>query len=199
MLRMLYVRNIVTRSSVGDTRTRILDAAFAALSTYGLGRMSLEDVAREAGLSRQTVYRYFGTKNELIAAAVLREEETFIAGVRAASEPHRDLRPAIEACIRRSLEMARAHPLLDRLLESEPEALLPFLTTGAGPVLSASHAVMVELLGERLPHLSAAEVHRAADTASRLLISYAINPPDDPIDEVASGLADLLVHGLKPN
>ena len=34
---------------------------------------------------------------------------------------------------------------------------------------------------------------------TRLIISYAINPSDDPLEEVASELADLLVHGLKPS
>lgn len=179
------------------TRERILDAAFAALTAHGLGRMSLEDVAREAGLSRQTVYRYFGGKDALITACILREEEGFIARVAEAASAHEEVRPALEAAITTMLRAAREHPLLDRLLATEPEALLPFLTTGAGPVLSAARPLLEQLFTSRLPHLSAQTVRRVADLTTRLFISYAINPPDDAVEDVATGLADLLLNGLK--
>lgn len=183
--------------SVSGTQERILDGALAAMSTYGLARMSLEDVAREAGLSRQTVYRYFGSKHALVAACVLREEQHFIERIRTATQPHSDARPAIEAAIAAMLNAAREHPLLDRLLATEPETLLPFLTTGAGPVLSAARPVLEDLFTKRLPHLEETTLTRVADLTTRLFISYAINPPEDSVEELASGLADLILEGLK--
>jgi AcrR family transcriptional regulator len=179
------------------TRERILDAALAVASQHGLARLSVDLVAREAGTSRQTVYRAFGSREGLISATILREEEGFIAAVAAAADEHADIRPAMEAAIAAGLQHARAHPLLDRLLGTEPEALLPFLTTGAGPVLSAARPALESLLAERLPHLSPATIRRAADATTRLFVSYAINPPDDPVDDVAAGLADLICNGLK--
>ena len=184
-------------SAPPSTHDRILNAAFAAMASHGLAKVSLEDVAREAGMSRQTVYRYFGSKEALVTAAILREEQGFLDRMAEAVESHRDLRPAMEAAIVAGLRAAREHPLLDRLLATEPEALLPFLTTGGGPVLSAARPAIQALLEQRLPHLEATTLRRAADTATRLFISYAINPPDDDIDEVAAGLADLILHGLK--
>jgi AcrR family transcriptional regulator len=121
-----------------DTRTRILDATIAVLSRAGLSRLTLEDVAAEADVSRQTLYRYFGSRDALISATVLREEEDFIERMIAASRPHADFRPALEAAIAAALRAARDHPLLDRLLATEPEALLPFLTMGRGPVRSSA-------------------------------------------------------------
>jgi AcrR family transcriptional regulator len=180
-----------------DTRTRILDAAFQSMTRHGLARLSLEDVAREAGLSRQTVYRYFGTRDALLSAAVLREEEGFIARISAAADEHEDVRPRLEAALREALTAAREHPLLDRLLATEPEALLPLLTTGAGPVLAAARPVLEDIIAQRLAHLSPSQIRRAADAITRLIISYAINPGDDPLDEVAAGLADLIVDGVK--
>ena len=184
-------------ATVPSTRDRILAATFEATTRFGLARLSLEDVARAAGLSRQTVYRYFGSRDALIAAMILREEEVFIARIGAAAARHADMRPALEAAIREALRAAREHPLLDRLLATEPEALLPFLTTDQGPVLSAARPVLEEVLADRLPHVPGPAIRRAADATTRLLVSYAINPPDDDLDEVASGLADLILGGLK--
>jgi AcrR family transcriptional regulator len=184
-------------SEAAPTRDRILEAAFSVVCQHGLGRLSLEDVAREAELSRQTVYRYFGSKQALIEAVVLREEEQFIQRILAATDEHADVRPALEAAITAALVAAREHPLLDRLLATEPEALLPLLMTGKGPVLPAARTALEALFARRLPHLSPGDAWRVADATTRLFISYAINPPEDSSEAVAAGLADLILNGLK--
>lgn len=181
-----------------DTRTRILDATIEGLSRHGIARLSLGEVARAAGVSRQTLYRYFGSRDALVEATVLREEEGFIRRLVAAADQHREFRPALEAAIRTALVAAREHPLLDRLLETEPEALLPLLTMGQGPVLSAARPVVEDLLGSRLDHLTGPQLARAAEAATRLIVSYAISPSSDDVDDVAAGLADLIADGVKP-
>ncbi|MDX1659448.1 MAG: TetR family transcriptional regulator [Nitriliruptorales bacterium] len=180
-----------------ETETRILDATLEVGGLYGLSRLTVEDVAKHADVSRQTIYRYFGGRDDLVTATILREEEQLIARMAAAASCHRSLRPALEAAIGEALRAARQHPLLDRLLETEPEALLPFLTTGAGPLLSAAQGVVEELLQDRVPHLTDRELQLVAEAATRLIVSYAINPPSDDIDSTASGLADLIANGVK--
>src|SRR5919109_4877370 len=101
------------------TRARILDAAFEAVRDFGLSRTTVEDVAQRAGLSRQTVYRYFPSKDHLVVELVLREEETFIEGTRAAFSSEADLEVAIERAMAFTLRFAREHPLLDRLLATD--------------------------------------------------------------------------------
>lgn len=179
---------------VRDTRERILDAAVHAMATHGIGRLNLEDVAREAGVSRQTVHRYFGTRDVLIEAAIVREEEAMLARLEAASAAFEEPRAALEAAVRAALRAAREHPLLDRLLATEPEVLLPFLTRSTGP-LAAPRPFIERLLLERVEGLDAAAAAWAADALTRLLMSYAVNPPPD-VDEVARRLADLVVEGL---
>jgi AcrR family transcriptional regulator len=179
-----------------STEQRILDGALEVLAANGLSRLALEDVGRAAGVSRQTVYRYFGSRERLIEAMILREEEAFIARVAAGAAAHADVRPAVEAAIATALREARAHPLLDRLLASEPEALLPLLVSSGGPLLSAARPVFAELVGDRLPHLGEDAVHRAADALTRLLVSYAVDPPDDDASTVAAELAGLLLDGI---
>lgn len=54
-------------------RERLLDAAEECFNRFGPSRTSIEDVARQAKVSRSTVYRYFEGRNELLAAAYMRE------------------------------------------------------------------------------------------------------------------------------
>ena len=178
------------------THARILDAAFACAGRFGLVRTTMSDVAREARLSRQTVYRYFASKHDLFMALVLREEEVLMTSVRAAIEPHRELRPAVEAAFRTILRAIRAHPLLDRVMASEPHELLPYLTVEANPVREMGVRMMEEVFSTRMEGVSQVLAHRAAEISSRLVTSYAIMPPDDDPDVVAGQLAELVCNGL---
>ena len=158
--------------------------------------MSLEDVARRAGLSRQTVYRYFPSKGALVDAVVLREEEALIAAVHAAAGLHDDLAPAIEAAVAVALRAGREHALLQRLLATEPESLLPLLTTDSGPVLSAARRATAAILADRLPGAPPVRLETAADVIARLVVSYVINPPPGPPERSARALAELILGGL---
>jgi AcrR family transcriptional regulator len=179
-----------------DTRERIVDAAFGAVERFGLSRFTMDDVARLAGVSRQSVYRYFDSKDALIVALVYREEEAFIEGVRAADARHERLEDAFREAILFCLRTAREHPLLDRLLESEPETFLPYLTTRGGGVIGRARAV-IEELATRRGGMDPALVHRTADLAVRAIVSYTLTPSDDPPEEIARELARVLVSALE--
>jgi AcrR family transcriptional regulator len=179
-----------------DTATRILDATLSTMADHGVGRLSLEDVARRAGLSRQTVYRYFPSKGDLLDATVLREEQVFIANMISAAGRHKELEPALRAAIEAAMRTGQAHVLLNRLLVTEPNSLVALVTTDRGPVLSAARRALEEILARWLPRGPKARVGMAADAVARLLVSYVVNPPADPPSQVANRLAQLLVHGL---
>jgi AcrR family transcriptional regulator len=179
-----------------DTRTRILDAAFNTVATYGLSRFTVDDVARTADVSRQTVYRYFDSKDALIVALVFREEEKFIEGVRQAHAEATTLEEAMERAMLYCLRLAREHPLLDRLLESEPEILLPYLTTRGAGLIARGRSVIEELAAARSdvrPEL----VHRAADLATRAVISYVLTPGDESPELIARDTAKVLSSVLR--
>jgi AcrR family transcriptional regulator len=179
------------------TRERILDAAFDSIEDFGLSRTTVEDVAQRAGLSRQTVYRYFPSKDALIVSLVEREEEGFIAGVRDAIEGHDDLGPAIAEGVRFVLRFAREHPLLDRLVTTDPQAFLPYLTTGGLPVVIRAREAMVELITPRAPHLPVDALRGALDAATRSIVSYVLTPSERPDDVVAADLAAMLMATLR--
>ena len=179
-----------------DTATRILDASLATMADHGIARLSLEDVARRARLSRQTVYRYFPSKGELVDAAVLREEHVFIANMISAAGHHKELEPALRAAIEAAMVTGQGHALLNRLLATEPNSLVALVTTDRGPVLSAARHALEEILARWLPRGPKARLGMAADAVARLLVSYVVNPPADPPSQVANRLAQLLVQGL---
>jgi AcrR family transcriptional regulator len=178
------------------TRDRILDAVFACAERYGVGRTTMGDVAKEARLARQTVYRYFSSRHDLFAALVLREEERIIARVQDVIRPHAELQPALEAAFATTLTTFREHPLLDKVMATEPQELLPLLTVEANPVLTLSMKLTEQVLATRAGDIPAKVRHRAAETCARVFISYAISPPDEDNETVAAELAQLICNGL---
>ncbi|MCC3776937.1 TetR family transcriptional regulator [Streptomyces sp. UNOB3_S3] len=71
-------------------RELLLDAAFTALGTRPWHGVRMVDVAAAAGVSRQTLYNEFGSKDGLARALVRREAETFLGGVEHALATARD-------------------------------------------------------------------------------------------------------------
>lgn len=183
-------------TTVASVPERLLDAAVEVAADHGLARLSVADVAKRAGLSRQTLYKHFATRDELVAQAVLREAGAMVEAVIAAAEVHEDPIDSLEAAILTSLEVARTHPLLDRLLATEPEALLPLLIDGEGSVLGAIDVIARRMLEARMPELSDAQVRAGADLLSRMLVSYGVRPPATDAATVARVLSTAVVAGV---
>jgi AcrR family transcriptional regulator len=68
---------VIEDGTTGSTsgRERILDAAESCLARFGLAKTTIEDVAREAQLSRATLYRQFGNRDGLLLAVATRDAE----------------------------------------------------------------------------------------------------------------------------
>lgn len=173
------------------THTAILDATLLVLARVGIAKLAMEDVATEAGVSRQTVYRHFGSRDGLLSAVIVREEEALLGLVDDATEGVDDLETAVSRGLAAALHGAQDHPLLQRLLTSEPEALLPFLTLGSGPVLSIVGPAIAEVVERRAPTLAGPTLEFLGDAVGRVVVSYAISPRDD-IDDTAARLAEMV-------
>ena len=172
-----------------------MSAGLAIAESNGLTRLSMGDVAKQAGVSRQTVYKYFPSKEALIASVVEHEAATLIAAVVTAAQAHDDPAAAMEAALVAALRGARDHPLLDRLLRTEPEMLLPLLTGRDSAVMNQVREITQMVIGLRLPDLDADELHRYADIVARLLISFAVNPPAEEPEVLAASVAHFLTLG----
>jgi TetR/AcrR family transcriptional regulator, repressor for uid operon len=188
-----------------EPSARILDAALTEFAEFGLRRVSADDVARRAGISRATLYRRFpGGKRQLIQQVMARDMRRFLAEVDAAVSGLPSLEEQLAEGIMVALRTARADPLLTRLAVTEPDTLLPFLTTDAGPLIEAAAGY----LGERYRRAQADGLappgeppvapSAVAEIMVRLAISFYLAPGSAHFtDEAASrALLKRLVRSL---
>ena len=174
----ILARAAAEASPSDPLRARILDAACAQFTRFGLRRSTIDDVARRAGVSRVTVYRRVGTKERLVQECLLREYRRFTAEVDAAV---RDL-PSIEQRLEEGfvllLRYLTEHRLVGGLLRLEPELMLPYLTVDSGPHL----VVMRDYLATRLRHAQRTEggldgdPTPVAELMVRITVSFLLNP-----------------------
>jgi AcrR family transcriptional regulator len=180
---------------VPGTRDQLLLAAIETAAVHGINRLSMGDVAKRAGYSRPTLYKHFPSKDALVAAVVEQEAAVIVGAVLAAADRHEDPRQALEAAVLVALQLMREHPMLDRVISTEPEVLVPLLTTDGGPVLAMARVPVQAIIARRLPELDEVAARRLADLLTRLLVSYALSAPDDPPELVAAAVAAVATGG----
>ncbi|MEV4312436.1 TetR family transcriptional regulator [Actinocrispum sp. NPDC049592] len=184
----------------------ILDAAFEEFLAYGLRRTNVDAVARRAGVSRATLYRRFDNKDVLVQAVLIRECRRFFGSIAAAVEGLPTARERLVEGFVVGIRYARRDPLLTRLLSSDPEALLPYLTVDGGLVVAVARDFLVTQ-GEGLPGgdkpVAGRDPAGVAELFVRLAISFTLTPssciPLDTDEDVRafarSYLAVLMGHG----
>jgi AcrR family transcriptional regulator len=164
--------------STDELGARILDATMTCLSRFGVAKTTIDDVAREAGCSRATVYRYFTNRNALVAAAVDREIAGLTAAVTGAAAAADTLEDAIVAMFVTAARTITAHDALQRALELEPEVVLPSLSFEGGDRLFAEATERFAPVFARF--LPADRVSRAAEWCTRVLLAY-LHPDRAPL------------------
>lgn len=171
----------------------VLDGALRQFELFGIAKSTVEDIAKRAKVARVTVYRRFPGKDALVEAVVLRELRRFQADLTAAMAPFDEAEDQLCEGFVFTLRTARSHPLFMRLLESEPDELLPHLTGDGAPFLELGRAFVAARMASELDDgRSYEEMLVAADVASRLVISLAIAPGglvDFDDDEAARAFA----------
>jgi AcrR family transcriptional regulator len=176
MLTRAYASRDLDPAGDDATARRILDAARKQLELFGIQRTTMEDVARRSGVSRVTVYRHFPTKERLLEAVILHEVQRFLAQLGALMDTiDGDEQRIIEGFVF-TVRTLRRHPLLQRLLEGEPELFLPQLTTGAGPLIGFARSLIVDYTRRRTTGLNDNELAVAAEVGIRLTLSLILTP-----------------------
>jgi len=179
------------------SRTAILDAAHEILVARGWGAARMADVAARVGVSRQTVYNEFGSKEGLARAVLLRETGRYLDAVSGLLDSHAgDPERGIEAAALFTLVEAADNPLLKAVLTASGNELLPLMTTRSEWLLVASRAVIVDSLTRHLPDLSEEDVAMVAEAAVRLTVSHLVLSTEPP-ETTARRLARLVSGYLR--
>jgi len=194
-----------TMRGVATARTPYPEAAKALLreTLFGAARdelqhrawseITMSDVAGTAGVSRQTLYKEFGTRDEFGQAFVIHEGERFLDAVDAAVLEHRDdPRAAVGAALETFLRTAGEDPLVRIMLSDDGTGgMLPFVTTQGMPVVQWATARLTATIEAGWPEAPAAKVALLAESLVRLAISY-ITAPGGPPEKTATQAGELL-------
>lgn len=156
-------------------RVRVVDATLACLARYGTAKTTVDDIAREAGLSRATIYRTFpGGRDEILAAVVDTEAARLFSALGARLGAASDLNEALVVGIVEASTRIRQHPALAYLVAHEPETILGHLAfEDSNRLMTAASRFAAPFLAR---WLRPAEAGRVAEWATRIVLSYAISP-----------------------
>jgi AcrR family transcriptional regulator len=185
-------------------RDLYLDAARACILDVGWRRTTLTEVARRAGVSRMTIYRTWSDMPQLLGDLMTREW----GGVVAAAADGREEAGTIERIVGTALRAVRAlreNELFVRIVELDPELLLPYLLSRRG----RSQQAILDLVAEQLRVGQAiGEVRRTdPDVLARALLLTThgfVLSAHTMVDDLASEealdaeLAELLARGIRP-
>jgi AcrR family transcriptional regulator len=163
----------------GDLAGRILDAAGECVSRWGVTKTTLDDIAKQAGCSRATVYRHFpGGKDPLLESLLRRELAVFFSALDGRLRQAPDLETAVTVGVTEALARLQAHPALQFLLRHEPEPVVP--TTGSSMVTAIRDggAFAALHLSRWLPPDAAVE---AGEWIVRQILSY-VSAPDHRVE-----------------
>jgi AcrR family transcriptional regulator len=149
-----------------STRHRILVATAEVLARNGRTKLSLSEVALQAGVSRPTLYRWFSSKQELLDGFGVHEREMFDNGFSQATAGLRGTEK-LEAALRFIVEYQQSYSGV-RLVDIEPEVVIAQL----GRILPIMRAHLEKLLTGPNGAVKAA-------TAIRVAISHYIVRSDD--------------------
>src|SRR5829696_1600378 len=161
------------------TTTRIRDAALICIGRFGLAKTTVDDIAREAGSSRATLYRYFDGKPAIVRAAVVAEFDRVSDALVEAGRAEPTFADAVVAVVVRGARELRGHDALQFLLAHEPDAVLGHLAFGPGDRVLVAVGDAIAPAFDRW--LSPDACTRAGDWLARLVRSYVLMP-HPPVD-----------------
>jgi AcrR family transcriptional regulator len=184
-------------------RDRVLEAAYACVARFGMGKTTIEDVVKESGISRASIYRLFpGGKDQLLRETVGFEMNRFFGRLAEAVYDAPDFASLIEEGLVFAHRSIQEHEVLRKVLETEPERLLPLITVEQHRVLGFITAFLLPYLereqqaGRVRPGV---DLEAAAQFVARMILSLIGSPGrwdmDDP-DQVRTLVREEILGGI---
>ena len=162
-------------SSTPEVEAKVVEGALRSIARFGLAKLTIDDVARESGISRATLYRYFPGRGAVLVAVVRSETDRLERGLDEALGETTTLAEALAAVAGYGARAFAGHEALQHLLATEPGTVLPHLCfSGADTLLT----VAADRIG---PHLcrfmGPLEARRTGEWLARIVLSYGLAPP----------------------
>jgi AcrR family transcriptional regulator len=181
---------VAVRELLRDT---LLDAALYELGERRWADVTMADVARTAGVSRQTLYNEFGSREEFMQVLVLREADRFLTQVEGAVNEHLDdAETALSAAFDVFLRAAAQNPIVRTMVSGGGgEELLALFTTQGGALVGPASERLASVMIAGWPQVKAADAQLLSEGIVRLAISYAALP-QGPASMTAASVARLL-------
>jgi AcrR family transcriptional regulator len=174
-------------------RSTLLDSACHELRSRRWSEITMADIALAAGVSRQTLYNEFGSRDEFVQVLVMREAERFLDAVEQAVHAHLDdPSRALAAAFDVFLNAAAENPLVRTIVGGEGgEELLALFTTQGQPLVESAVERITAVMLAGWPHAEPADAELLGEALVRLAISYAALPKG-PASMTAASVAKLL-------
>jgi AcrR family transcriptional regulator len=155
----------------------VLDAAKVCCEKWGLAKVTIDDIAAEAGVSRATLYRLFpGGKDVLFDALRVRDTEDFLTRLSAHVSAADGFEDLLVRCVSQATIELRADDHLALMLSSEPGETADELTVSGLPrIIRIACVFLVPLVEQHLPRR---EASRLVELLARLVISYFLAPSE---------------------
>lgn len=172
----------VTRTAPTSDES-ILVAALDRFEVLGIGRTTADDIAKQAGVDRTTLYRRIGNKDAIVRAALLFEAHRTFARIQRRISELDTYESQIVDGFAITVLMLRKHPLLRRILRVERGEILTHLTVNAEPVLTLATEMVMGLHAASRERFDIAARPQDADAAAlfmRVIHSLLIVPDAPP-------------------
>jgi len=168
---------LALESATDPVSDRILAAAADLVGRQGDRRTTMAAIAQEAGVGRATAFRRFGSKQEILDRALMRELRMLALAQQESAANAETAADALTECFILSMRAMRHRPLLRRLAHVEPEKLIEFTRLRRPPVLELWRRMYTSILDT----FDAADVDPAlcsplADVLIHLTLGYSVVP-----------------------
>lgn len=162
-----------------NRREDLLVAAARRFVDVGLRKTTMEDIAREAGAGKATLYRHFANKSDLIDALLVREGGRLRRRLDHAFAAHEQVLPGIEEAFLAGVRFLVEHPVLTKGRDEEPGMLLERVTAHRGPLVETALDIFADVIatGVERGELRDVQPRWAAEVLVRLMLSWFAFPP----------------------
>ncbi len=175
-------------------RQSVFDSVLELQADKAWSAITMTDIARTAGVSRQTLYNEFGSRHDVAQQYILRLVDGYLDQVETDIAEHPgDARAALETAFRSFLTMAAADPMVRSAIEgTASDDVLRLMTSEAGTLLASASERLARIFADSWARLSPDDAHRLGRHLVRHALSYVTIAPgteEDPAADMSLLLA----------